>query len=87
MISALASGASTVEQALGTNVIFAINADQDITIRFGLPGFATAAGTGDYRIPANSQNVYDVGNHYTSFKCYNLSATPTNIYIQFLSKF
>jgi len=86
-IQGLASATSTVEQALGWNTIFSINADQDITIRFGVPGFATAASNTDFRIPANSTFTFDVGKTYTSFKCYNQSATPANIYIMFMSKF
>lgn len=86
-IAGLATTTSSVEQALGANVIFAINADQDITIKFGLPGLA-AATANDFRVPANSTMVFDVGSHYTSFRCFNLSGTTTaNIYIQFLSKF
>jgi len=86
-IQNLGSGVSTIEQALGANTLFSINADQDITIRFGVPGFSAAASATDFRIPANSTFTYDVGRNYTSFKCFNLAATPVNIYIMFMSKF
>lgn len=87
VISALAAGASTIEQALGSNVIFLVNADQDITVRFGYPGFGTSAGTSDYRIPANTPQRFDTGRNYTSLKFYNLGQLPANIYIMFISKF
>lgn len=86
VIGSLAAGASTVEQALGYNQIFGVNATQDITIRFGPPGLTDASAT-DFRVPAGSTMVWDVGRQYTSFKCYNLGASSCNIYIIFLSKF
>jgi hypothetical protein len=87
VISGLTSGASTVEQTLGWNTIFAINATQDITIKFGPPGFSALASAADFRIPANSTMVWDNGTQYTSFKCFNLSGSVCNVYIMFLSKF
>lgn len=87
VISGQSAGSSSAEQALGYNQIFAINATQDITIRFGLPGFSSAAGTADFRIPAGSTMVFDTGTAYTSFKVYNLGTSACNIYIQPLSKF
>jgi hypothetical protein len=87
VITGLATATSSVEQALGTNTIFAINSNEDITIRFGPKGFGTAAGVGDFRIPAGSIMTWDTGNQYTSFKCYNLGSVACNIYIMFISKF
>jgi len=86
-ISALAPSTSTVEQALGAYQIFQINADQDITIRFGVPGFSASAAATDYRIPAGVPITFDVGKQYTSFKCFNLGGAAANIYILFISKF
>lgn len=86
MISALAASTSTAEQAFGKNTIFTINSDKDVTIKFGKPGLSDASAS-DYRIPANVPLVWDVGNSYTSFKLFNLSVNPANIYIMILSKF
>ena len=86
VISGLAATTSSVEQALGANVIFSINATQDITIRFGQPGFSASAGASDFRIPSGSTFTFDVGRNLTSFKVYNLGASAANIYILFLSK-
>lgn len=85
-IRGLAAATSTAEQALGKNAIFMINADEDITIRFGVPGFAAAANNTDYRIPAGTVQRWDVGTHYTSFKCFNLGGTAANIYIHFIAR-
>lgn len=87
VISGLTAGSSSAEQALGYNQIFGINATQDITIRFGQPGFSASAGTADFRIPAGSTMVFDTGKGYTSFKVYNLGASACNVYYIFLSKF
>jgi|SRR5581483_7466162 len=85
-IAGLAASTSSSEQTLGNNEIFAINADQDITIKFGAAGLSNAATT-DFRIPANSTLVFDVGTKFTSFKVFNQGASAANIYYMFLSKF
>ena len=87
-IAGLAATTSSAEQALGFNEIFAINADQDITIRFGPPSFSASAAATDFRIPQNSTMVFDVGRQYTSFKVFNLSgSTAANVYYMKLVKF
>jgi hypothetical protein len=83
--AALATGQSTAEIALGPNRIFAINADQDITIKFGNAGMTAAAGT-EYRIPANQQTTFDTGANVNSIRLWNLAATNANIYIILLSR-
>lgn len=66
---------------------FAINADQDITIKFGTAGMAAAAAT-DFRIPANQTYVYDLGRNFDRVRVFNLSSTTAaNIFIQPLSRF
>lgn len=86
-IAALAASTSSAEQDLGFNEIFAINADQDITIRFGQTGAVTNASATDFRIPANVIAVYDIGRGWPAFKVFNLSAsTAVNVYYQFLAK-
>jgi hypothetical protein len=86
-ITGLASGASTVEQAAGNNNIFVINSNQDICIRFGPPGIVSAATATDFRIPAGVPMTWDVGNQWSSFRCYNLGQSNANVYIRYISKF
>jgi len=83
--AALATGTSTAEIALGPERIFAINADQDITIKFGNAGMAAATGV-EYRIPANQQTTFDIGKNLNSIRLWNLAATNANIYIILLSR-
>lgn len=84
--AALATVTSSAEIVLGNNTIFAINATGDITIKFGVAGMTAAAAT-DFRVPANTMQVFDTGNLYSSVRVFNLAATATDIYIQPLSKF
>jgi hypothetical protein len=85
-IVALASLTSSIEIPFGIGELFAINADQDITIRFGPSGLAAADAT-FFRIPQNVVATYDAGTAWTSIRVFNLSSTSTaNIYIQPLSK-
>ena len=70
-VTALAlTAASTTSFTLGINQIFAINADQDITIAFGYA--AATATTTSYRIPANQQTVFDMGQALKVVEIYNL---------------
>jgi hypothetical protein len=78
-------GPSTI-QTIGRNRIFAVNADQDISILFGnSAGPSFIPSTTNYRIPANQQTTLDMGQAFDSFKVINDSATPANVYIQLLS--
>lgn len=86
LLQPTSSSASAI-QTIGKNRIFAINADQDITIRFmNAAGPSLTADSADYRIPANQQTTLDTGQAFDSFEVYNLSASTTaNVYYQTLS--
>ena len=84
-ILGLAGSTSSAEISLGTNRIFGINADQDVTIKFGQAGLGAATGV-EYRLPANSQTTFDTGDAFASIRVFNKSATAVNIYIQKLSR-
>src|SRR5258708_3271997 len=84
-VAALATTTSSAEIALGTNVIFEINADQDITIAWGAAGLGAATAT-NFRIPANTMQRYDMG-IFNSIRVFNLSSTTAaNVYIQQITK-
>ena len=86
-LAALATSTSSAAQVLGTNCAFAINADQDITIRMGNAGMAAADAT-FYRIPANQQTVLYLSDAFSQIRVFNLSGTTAaNVYIQKLSRF
>src|SRR5581483_3464364 len=81
-VAALATTTISSEQALGTNVVFAINADQDITIKFGIAGMAAAATT-DFRIPQNQTFTFFTGRNFDRIRVFNQSgSTAANVYIQ-----
>ena len=81
-----ATHTASATQTIGKRRLFAINADQDITIRFGLStGNMTTVDNADYRIPANSQDVFDLGDAFDSFQVYNLSGVTANVYYQTLT--
>ena len=88
-----AAGAASAQKVLGNNVIFAINADQDVCISFGLStGNANLATAGSYRIPANQQTTFDTGMAFDEVSIWNLGtangtggktgSTTANVYIQ-----
>lgn len=86
-IAALATSTSSAEQVLGHNCVFAINADQDITIRVGNSGMAAADAT-FYRIPANQQTTLYLNDAVDRIRVFNLSGTTAaNVYIQKLNRF
>lgn len=87
VISALAASTASALQTIGRNRIFALNADQDITILFGnASGPTITPNSSSYRIPANQQTTLDTGSAFDSFKVFNNSGTTVaNIYIQLLS--
>lgn len=81
-------GTSTASSAIkiGTNRIFVINADQDITISFGLSTSIVTPTAAYYRIPANQQTTFDMGSANDTIEVYNLSgSTAANVYIMILS--
>lgn len=84
-VAGLATTTSSAEQTLGKHKLFAINATQDITIKFGVTGLAAAAAT-DFRIPANTNVVFDTGSQITSIRVFNLSGTTAaDVYVLGLS--
>ena len=86
-VASLGTTTSSAEQVLGTNVVFAINADQDITIKFGVSGMGAAAAT-DFRIPQNQTYTFDTGYYIDRIRVFNMNGTTAaNVYIQPLSKF
>ena len=86
-VAAVGAGTSTAEILIGHNVLIAVNADQDITIRFGQVGMSAADGT-DFRIPQNVTIVFDMGRDKEYIRLFNKSATTAaNIYYIPLSKF
>ena len=80
------AGTSTSEITLGNDAIFAINADQDVMIRFGNPGMGAATAT-NYRIPANQQTVFYTSTANTSIRVFNNGSSTANIFIQKLSRY
>ena len=86
-VAALAAVTSTAEILIGHNVLLAVNADQDITVRFGPTGMA-AADTTDFRIPQNVTIVFDMGRGVDYIRLFNnAAATAANIWYLPLSKF
>jgi hypothetical protein len=73
---------------LGKNQMFVINSTQDISISFGnATGTMVAPGaTAGYRIPANQQTTFDMGQNNDSFIIYNNSASTTSTtYVKILA--
>lgn len=79
--ASLAATTSTAAITLEHNRLFAINADGDINIRFGNSGMDAASGA-DYRIPAGTTAVYDLGNAFTRIRLYNPGGSSINYWIQ-----
>jgi hypothetical protein len=95
-VSLALAAASTATFTLSKNRPFAVNADQDITVAFGLSsGHLASATASSYRIPANQQSVFDLGFTFDQIQVYNLGTqngtggqtgtTAANVYVQPLS--
>lgn len=84
-VAALAASTSSSAQSIGARQVFAINATQDITIRFGTSGMSTAAAT-NFRIPANQTATFEMSDAFTHIRVFNLGASAADIYIQTLSR-
>lgn len=85
-ISSLATLTASSEQQLPAQRLFAINADQDITITFGQAGNCPVPDQTSFRIPQNSTLTFDIGTK-TALRVFNLSSTQTaTVYILFLNK-
>ena len=83
----LAAVNSTAEILIGHNVLLAVNADQDITIRWGPTGMGAADDT-DFRVPQGVTIVFDMGRDKDYVRFFNRSATTAaDIWYLPLSKF
>lgn len=91
--NAAVAAAATVTIVLAKNRVFAFNADQDVTVAFGLStGNHPTATAASYRIPANQQSVFDMGPMFDQISVFNLGTqngtggatgtTAANIYVQ-----
>lgn len=78
-VTGLAATTSSGELVVGARRIFAVNATQDITIRFGQTGMG-AADASFYRIPANQQTTFDMGSN-SVIRVFNESASAADVYI------
>ena len=85
-VAALAAAASSAEQNLGKNQLFAINATDEFHIKFGVTGMGVAANT-DFRIPKDAVVVYDTGQAFTHIRVFNDTGVAIDVYIQPLSRF
>ncbi len=83
--AALGASSAHTAELIGKRRIFSINADQDITILFG-DSTVAAPDASAYRIPANQQTVFDMGDAFTYIRVFNLSSsTAANVWIKLLS--
>lgn len=78
-VTGLLATTSSAELAVGARRIFAINATQDITIRFGQTGVGAADAT-FYRIPSNQQTTFDMGSN-SVVRVFNEGASAADVYI------
>lgn len=77
----LATVTSTAEIILGRYQLFAINASDDINIRFGNSGMPAAAAT-DFRIPGGILAVYQVPQQWDRLRLFNATANTITYWIQ-----
>lgn len=86
----LAGTTASAAIVIGTSGLFAINADQNLSITFGLSGgvaASTPSGTVGFVIPSGAIFTFDLGANFDSFKIYNTSGTSTTYSYQQLSRF
>lgn len=80
------TGGATAAISVGTGQrIIAINADQDVRIRFG--NSSVAAVSTDFRIPQNQTFTFGTNNETTFFSLFNNSGSTANYSWTYLSKF
>ena len=80
------TGASTAQIFVGNRRLIAINADQDVRIRWGSVSGPSAVST-DFRIPANQTFTLDSGDEHPYFSLFNGSGVTANYSWAYLSKF
>jgi hypothetical protein len=85
-VAALATVTSSGELVFGNNVLVSINATKDITIAWGTSGMSAAAAT-DYRLPANTVLLFDLGQNYDRIRVFNLDASAVDVYAKPFSRF
>jgi hypothetical protein len=85
-LTALGAAASSTEQLLGKNQLFAINATDDCHIAFGVTSMGVASAT-DFRLPQDAVVVYDTGQAFTHIRVFNNTGAAIDVYIQPLSRF
>lgn len=83
----LAGTTSTAAIVVTPNTLIAINATQDMSVRFSGSAAVTAAVATDFRIPANSTFTFSVSENETKMFFYNDSSTTLTYWWQYLSKF
>lgn len=83
--ASLAAATSTGELVIGTNRIFAVNATDDVNIKFGNSGMA-AASAADFRIPANTVATFDLGSYTDRVRLFNNTAASVTYWILMLSR-
>src|SRR5690349_19643859 len=79
------TGGATSAISVGAYRQLAINADQDVRIRFG--NSSVAAVVTDFRIPQNQTFVFNTGPDTAYFSLYNNSGSTANYSWAYLSKF
>ena len=80
------TGGATATQNIGANRLIAVNATQDMQVRFGSAS-GVAAVAGDFRIPANSTFVFSTAADSAYMSLYNNSGSTATWNWAYLSKF
>lgn len=80
-VSSLGATTASAEQTYAKNGLFAINANQDVTITFGISGnVPTPTATVGFRLPAGVVGQFDLGDWQNAFKVFNMAASAANVY-------
>ncbi len=85
-VAGLVTTASSAEQLLGKNQLFAIHATGDFHIRFGVTGMGAGVAT-DFLLPSAQVHVFDTGQAFTHVRIFNDSGSNLDFYILPLSRF
>lgn len=81
----ITTGTSAGGIAIAKRRIFSINANQDISIKFGLAGVTATAS--NFRIPSGSTFTFDMGDANDHIDLFNNSGSTATYWITFNSKF
>ncbi len=85
-VAAIVTTASSAEQLLGKNQLFAIHATDSFHLRFGVTGMGAGVAT-DFLLPGGQIHVFDTGQAFTHVRVFNDSGGNIDFYIQPLSRF